>query len=166
MMHETLWHGFIGLVVLGAVCAVSARRPTLAGASVVVMLFCLSGICMMLDAHLLAVLVIAAYAGSLLVSLGLVERLLSSASRGAGRWLVYALGALGLLGVVAIYASQALRVSPRAAGHRYGLHTLEAIGAMLVTSSHFLPLLVTGGLLIVSALGGAALARRLADGSP
>jgi len=154
-VEDALIRGFAFVALLGGLGVAVVRSPAAAGTALVITLFAVSGICMVLDAHLLAVLLVVAWAGAVLVLMGLETRLgahLSARVR-FSPGLVGGLGAVGLLGAATIGVMSALEEADR------GAHTLAALGPVLLARSHLLSLVVSAGIGAIAIALGLALAR-------
>src|SRR3990167_6846809 len=66
-MQQLMFYIIGGVAVLSALIMVTNKKPVSAAMSLIVVMFCLAGIYVILDAHLIAALQIIVYAGAIMV---------------------------------------------------------------------------------------------------
>jgi NADH-quinone oxidoreductase subunit J len=151
--------------VVSAMLMVTNQRPMSAAMSLIVTMFCLAGLYVLLDAHLMAALQIIVYAGAIMVLFLFVIMLLNiqekkghmSAHTILLQFIaVVVVGAL-FLGVVSLAGVDG---SLPGIGDQFG--TTKAVGMMIFTK-YLLPFEIASVLLLAAIVGAVILAKRRID---
>jgi NADH-quinone oxidoreductase subunit J len=151
-------------LIMSAVGVIVARNPVSSAISLVVAFFFLSGIYVLLTAHLIAFLQVLVYAGAIMVLFLFVIMLLTTGEEDFGgrtrlkaMQVVGALSGLAVLAVI-IRAVQSLGELPmRMVGPDFG--TVKAVGRLLFTQ-YLLPFEATSLLLLVAIVGAVVVAKQ------
>ncbi len=157
--------------VVSALLLVTNKKPVNAAMSLIATMFCLAGLYVLLDAHLVAVLQILVYAGAVMVLFLFVIMLLNiqeKEGRLAGSTI--ALQFVSILGVGMVFVIAASLAKVRGAlpagGELYPFGTTKAVGSMLFTE-YLLPFEIASMLLLAAIVGAVILAkRRISDAKP
>jgi NADH-quinone oxidoreductase subunit J len=151
-------------LLVSALGVIVARNPVNAAISLVVAFFFLSGIYVLLTAHLIAFLQVLVYAGAIMVLFLFVIMLLTTGDEDfGGRTRMKAmqfLGAAGAVGVLGVVFKAMLELGPmqmRLVGPEFG--TVKAVGRLLFTQ-YLLPFEATSLLLLVAIVGAVVVAKQ------
>jgi NADH-quinone oxidoreductase subunit J len=156
--------------VLSALFMVTNRKPISAAMSLIVTMFCLAGLYVLLDAHLMAALQIIVYAGAIMVLFLFVIMLLNVQEK-EGRLAKHtillqfvAVVVVGLLflSVVNLFKTDGSMFAPGGGANEFG--TTKAVGMMLFTE-YLLPFEIASVLLLAAIVGAVILAKRRIDDS-
>jgi NADH-quinone oxidoreductase subunit J len=163
------------MFIILAVCAVGSslmmvtnKKPVTAAMYLIVIMFCLAGIFVLLDAHLIAALQIIVYAGAIMVLFLFVIMLLNVEQKegrtALNRVLFQGLGILGVGSVFVLAAGLAKIQSagPESAGMPADFGTVEGVGRLLF-STYVLPFEIASMLLLAAIVGAVILAKRRID---
>jgi NADH-quinone oxidoreductase subunit J len=156
--------------VLSALIMVTNKRPVSAAMSLIATMFCLAGLYVLLDAHLMAALQIIVYAGAIMVLFLFVIMLLNvqeKEGRLAGNTILLQFVAVVVVGLLFISMVNLFKMdgSPLAFGDgvsQFG--TTKAVGMMLFTE-YLLPFEIASVLLLAAIVGAVILAKRRIDDS-
>lgn len=157
--------------VVSALLLVTNKKPVNAAMSLIATMFCLAGLYVLLDAHLVAVLQILVYAGAVMVLFLFVIMLLNiqeKEGRLAGSTLALQFVSILGVGMVFVIAASLVKVkgSLPAGGELYPFGTTKAVGSMLFTE-YLLPFEIASMLLLAAIVGAVILAkRRISDAKP
>jgi NADH-quinone oxidoreductase subunit J len=150
-------------LVASAATVLVARNPVNAAISLVVSFFFLSGVYVLLTAHLLAFLQVLVYAGAIMVLFLFVIMLLTTADDvfGPARMkIMQGAGVLGAAGVLAVVLRAVQDLGPlpmRLVPPDFG--TVKAVGRLLFTQ-YVLPFEATSLLLLVAIVGAVVVAKQ------
>jgi NADH-quinone oxidoreductase subunit J len=156
--------------VLSALFMVTNRKPISAAMSLIVTMFCLAGLYVLLDAHLMAALQIIVYAGAIMVLFLFVIMLLNveeKEGRVPGHTILLQFVAVVVLGLLFISMVNLFKIdgSLIAVGDGANLFgTTKAVGKMLFTE-YLLPFEIASVLLLAALVGAVILAKRRIDDS-
>ncbi|MEW6665867.1 MAG: NADH-quinone oxidoreductase subunit J [Thermodesulfobacteriota bacterium] len=150
--------------VVSALVMVTNRKPVSAAMSLIVTMFCLAGLYVLLDAHLMAALQIIVYAGAIMVLFLFVIMLLNiqekEGSIPAHTILLQAV-AIVVVGAIFLGVMNLVKVdAPTAALGEFG--TTKGVGKMLFTT-YLLPFEIASVLLLAAIVGAVILAKRRID---
>ncbi len=158
-----LFFVFAAPLVLSALGVLVARNPVNAAMFLVVAFFFLSGMYVLLTAHMLAFLQVLVYAGAIMVLFLFVIMLLTTADDDfrRTRWKAMqaagVVGAAGVLSIVWIAIDRLGDLPMRPVGADFG--TVKAVGRILFTQ-YLLPFEVTSLLLLVAIVGAVVVAKQ------
>jgi NADH-quinone oxidoreductase subunit J len=151
--------------VVSALLLVTNKKPVNAAMSLIATMFCLAGLYVLLDAHLMAVLQILVYAGAVMVLFLFVIMLLNiqeKEGRLAGNTVALQFVSVLGVGMVFVIVASLVKVdgSLFAAGEGgYAFGTTKAVGAKLFTE-YLLPFEIASVLLLAAIVGAVILAKR------
>lgn len=157
--------------VVSALLLVTNKKPVNAAMSLIATMFCLAGLYVLLDAHLVAVLQILVYAGAVMVLFLFVIMLLNiqeKEGRLAGSTIALQFVSILGVGMVFVIAASLVKVKGAlpAGGELYPFGTTKAVGSMLFTE-YLLPFEIASMLLLAAIVGAVILAkRRISDAKP
>ena len=151
--------------VLAALIMVTNKRPVSAAMSLIAVMFCLAGLYVLLDAHLIAALQIIVYAGAIMVLFLFVIMLLNvqeKEGRLAGHAILLQFVAVVVVGLlfismVNLFKMDGSLLSIGDAAKQFG--TTKGVGMMLFTD-YLLPFEIASVVLLVALIGAAFIARR------
>jgi len=150
--------GFGALV--SALLLVTNRKPVAAAISLIMTMLCLSGIYVILDAHLIAVLQIIVYAGAIMVLFLFVIMLLNveeKSGRLSNRKIALQFVGILIVGSTLVAVAGLIKIDPAQVTNGFG--TTKAIGQMLFTD-FLLPFEIASILLLAAIVGAVVLAKR------
>jgi NADH-quinone oxidoreductase subunit J len=156
--------------ILSALIMVTNKRPVSAAMSLIATMFCLAGLYVLLDAHLMAALQIIVYAGAIMVLFLFVIMLLNieeKEGRLAGNVLLMQFVGVVLVGLLFVMVVSLVKIdgSVVAGGEAAGTFgTTKAVGKMLFTD-YLLPFEIASVLLLAAIVGAVILAKRRIDDS-
>jgi NADH-quinone oxidoreductase subunit J len=156
--------------VLSALFMMTNKKPVSAAMSLIVTMFCLAGLYVLLEAHLIAALQIIVYAGAIMVLFLFVIMLLNvqeKEGRLAGQAILLQFVAVVVVGLVFISMVNLFKIdgSLFAIGDGANMFgTTKAVGKMLFTE-YLLPFEIASVLLLAAIVGAVILAKRRIDGS-
>ena len=154
--------------VLSALVMVTNKKPVSAAMSLIMVMFCLAGIYVLLDAHLIAALQIIVYAGAIMVLFLFVIMLLNiqeKEGRLSGSKLALQLLSILVVGFVFIIIANLVKVDNSLVKIREainGFGTVKSVGALLFTD-FLLPFEIASLLLLAAIVGAVILAKRRID---
>jgi NADH-quinone oxidoreductase subunit J len=158
--------------IISALFMVTNKKPVSAAMSLILTMFCLAGLYVLLDAHLIAALQIIVYAGAIMVLFLFVIMLLNVQEKEGRGWqsgdvlLLQLVGILvvGLLflSVVNLFKTNGSLFAVGAEAGSFG--TTEAVGMKLFTD-YLLPFEIASVLLLAAIVGAVILAKRRINGS-
>jgi NADH-quinone oxidoreductase subunit J len=154
--------------VVSSLLMVTNRKPVSVAMYLILTMFCLAGIYVLLDAHLIAVLQIIVYAGAIMVLFLFVIMLLNIEEKegktATNRILFQFLGILAV-GSVFVLAAGLARINPAVvstAGAISEFGTVKSVGKLLFTE-FLLPFEIASMLLLAAIVGAVILAKRRID---
>jgi len=156
--------------VLSALFMVTNKKPVSAAMSLIVTMFCLAGLYVLLDAHLIAALQIIVYAGAIMVLFLFVIMLLNvqeKEGRVGGHTILLQFVAVVVVGLVFLSMVNLFKTggTPFTLGDGANLFgTTKAVGMMLFTG-YLLPFEIASVLLLAAIVGAIILAKRRIDDS-
>ncbi len=156
--------------VVAALLMVTNKRPVSAAMSLIVTMFCLAGLYVLLDAHLIAALQIIVYAGAIMVLFLFVIMLLNiqeKEGRLGGHTILMQFVAVVVLGLLFLSMVNLVKVDGAvfALGEGANLFgTTKAVGMMIFTD-YLLPFEIASVLLLAAIVGAVILAKRRIDDS-
>jgi NADH-quinone oxidoreductase subunit J len=156
--------------VLSASLMVTNIRPVTAAMNLVMTMFFLSGIYVLLDAHLIAALQIIVYAGAIMVLFLFVILLLNiheKEGETARRKILIQFGCIAVVGCLFIAVANLASIEPslvKTGKTVYQFGTTKAVGMMLFTD-FLLPFEIASFLLLAALVGAVILAKRRIDDS-
>jgi len=156
--------------VLSALFMVTNKKAISAAMSLIVTMFCLAGLYVLLDAHLMAALQIIVYAGAIMVLFLFVIMLLNveeKEGRPEGHTILLQFVAILLVGLVFLSMVNLVKVDGSLfalgdAANPFG--TTKAVGKLLFTE-YLLPFEIASVLLLAAIVGAVILAKRRIDDS-
>lgn len=154
--------------VLSALSMVTNKRPVSAAMSLIVTMFCLAGLYVLLDAHLIAALQIIIYAGAIMVLFLFVIMLLNiqeKEGRLAGHKIFLQFSGIVIVGYIFIKVVKLIggsNLPARMEGSIKGFGTTSAVGEMLFTD-FLLPFEIASVLLLAAMVGAVILAKAKID---
>jgi NADH-quinone oxidoreductase subunit J len=156
--------------VLSAMMMVTNKKPIPAAMSLIMTMFCLAGLYVLLDAHLIAALQILVYAGAIMVLFVFVIMLLNiqeKEGRLGGNTFAFQFVAVLVVGFLFITVVSMAKVdgsmfAPGGGGDLFG--TTRAVGRILFTE-YLLPFEIASLLLLAAIVGAVILAKRRIDDS-
>ncbi len=151
--------------VVSALIMVMNRKPMNAAMSLIVTMFCLAGLYVLLDAHLMAAFQIIVYAGAIMVLFLFVIMLLNIQEKTghlAARTILIQFIAVVVVGGLFLGAVNLFKVGGAAVavGEQFG--TTRGVGEMLFTR-YLLPFEIASVLLLAAIVGAVILAKRRID---
>ncbi len=151
--------------VVSALLMVMNKRPVSAAMNLIVTMFCLAGLYVLLDAHLMAALQIIVYAGAVMVLFLFVIMLLNIQEKNghlSAHTVLLQFIAIVVVGGVLLGAMNLVTVdgSLSAQGEDFG--TTRAVGKILFTT-YLLPFEIASVLLLAAIVGAVILAKRRID---
>jgi NADH-quinone oxidoreductase subunit J len=156
--------------VLSALIMVTNKKPISAAMSLIGTMFCLAGLYVLLDAHLIAALQIIVYAGAIMVLFLFVIMLLNveeKEGRLAGKSLLLQFVAVVLVGLVFVKMVSLVKIDSSLLALGEGASdfgTTRAVGKLLFTE-YLLPFEIASVLLLAAIVGAVILAKRRIDDS-
>jgi NADH-quinone oxidoreductase subunit J len=156
--------------VLSALFMMTNKKPVSAAMSLIVTMFCLAGLYVLLEAHLMAALQIIVYAGAIMVLFLFVIMLLNVEEK-EGRlapnaillqFVAVVVVGLVFLMVVNLFKTHGSLFALGDAANQFG--TTKAVGKMLFTD-YLLPFEIASVLLLAAIVGAVILAKRRIDDS-
>jgi NADH-quinone oxidoreductase subunit J len=156
--------------VVSALLMVTHKKPVSAAMSLIATMFCLAGLYVLLDAHLIAALQIIVYAGAVMVLFLFVIMLLNvqeKEGRVSEKTLVLQFLAVVVVGLVFITMVNLFKLDGSLfalgdGGNQFG--TTKAVGKLLFTE-YLLPFEIASVLLLAAIVGAVILAKRRIDDS-
>jgi len=156
--------------VLSALFMVTNKKPVTAAMSLISTMFCLAGLYVLLEAHLIAALQIIVYAGAIMVLFLFVIMLLNvqeKEGRLSEKTIVLQFLAVVVVGLVFITMVSLVKTDGSLFAHgdvaaQFG--TTKAVGMMLFTE-YLLPFEIASVLLLAAIVGAVILAKRRIDDS-
>jgi NADH-quinone oxidoreductase subunit J len=156
--------------VLSALFMVTNKKPVSAAMSLIVTMFCLAGLYVLLDAHLIAALQIIVYAGAIMVLFLFVIMLLNvqeKEGRVGGHTILLQFVAVVVVGLVFLSMVNLFKAGGFPVALVEGLNqfgTTKAVGMLLFTG-YLLPFEIASVLLLAAIVGAVILAKRRIDDS-
>lgn len=163
MLATTLFYLFTSLMLIAALLVVTLRHPIASVLSLLVSMFCLSGLFVLLGAYFVAAIQILVYAGAILVLFLFVIMLLDLGNQTLARTRQHVWAVAGwLLGGALLY--QLCAIIRRGEAHllptpEATFGTTEQIGRLLFTD-YLLPFEWTSFLLLAAIVGAVVLSRK------
>jgi NADH-quinone oxidoreductase subunit J len=161
--EKMIFFAFAIPLLAAAVGVVVARSPMYAAMSLVAAFFCLAGVYVLLQAHLVAFLQVLVYAGAVMVLFLFVIMLLNLGGEHRDmerlkqvQWLGFILGGGGLMVLLAWISREVATAEMAAVGPDFG--TVKAVGRALFTQ-YLLPFEATSLLLTVAIVGAVVVAK-------
>jgi NADH-quinone oxidoreductase subunit J len=161
--EKLVFFAFAIPLLAAAVGVVVARSPMYAAMSLVAAFFCLAGVYVLLQAHLVAFLQVLVYAGAVMVLFLFVIMLLNLGGEHRDmerlkqvQWLGFILGGGGLMVLLAWISREVATAEMAAVGPDFG--TVKAVGRALFTQ-YLLPFEATSLLLTVAIVGAVVVAK-------
>jgi NADH-quinone oxidoreductase subunit J len=161
--EKLVFFAFAIPLLAAAVGVVVARSPMYAAMSLVAAFFCLAGVYVLLQAHLVAFLQVLVYAGAVMVLFLFVIMLLSLGGEHHDverlkqvQWLGFILGGGGLMVLLAWISREVATAEMAVVGPDFG--TVKAVGRALFTQ-YLLPFEATSLLLTVAIVGAVVVAK-------
>jgi NADH-quinone oxidoreductase subunit J len=168
---QLLMFYLLGLgAVLSATLMVTNVRPVTAAMNLVMTMFFLSGIYVLLDAHLIAALQVIVYAGAIMVLFLFVILLLNvheKEGETARRKMMLQFCCIAVVGCLFIVVAKLAVIEPslvKIGNAAYPFGTTKAVGMMLFTD-YLLPFEIASFLLLTALVGAVILAKRRIDDS-
>lgn len=167
-MQQIMFYIIGGVAVLSALIMVTNKKPVSAAMSLIVTMLCLSGMYVLLDAHLIAALQIIVYAGAIMVLFLFVIMLLNiqeKEGRLAGHKIFLQFAWIMLVGyifisMVKLIGGDSLPARVEESINRFG--TTKAVGEILFTD-YLLPFEIASILLLAAIVGAVILAKAKID---
>jgi NADH-quinone oxidoreductase subunit J len=164
MTDAVFFYPFTMLTVAAALMVVCSRRPIYSVLSLLVVMFCLAGLFVMLDAPFVAALQILLYAGAVLVLFLFVIMLLNLEPETLARMRLFTLRGVGAFAAAALFYCLARILAPAGQGPPLAeaaapSGTVESIGTLLFTT-YLLPFELTSFLILAAIIGAVTLAQR------
>ena len=156
--------------VLSAVLMVTNIKPVTAAMNLIMTMFCLAGIYVLLDAHLIAALQVIVYAGAIMVLFLFVILLLNvheKEGETSRRKVIMQFGSIACVGTLFIVMARLSSVDPmlvKAADPAGTFGTTKSVGMLLFTE-YLLPFEIASFLLLAAIVGAVILAKRRIDDS-
>ncbi|MBI3814516.1 MAG: NADH-quinone oxidoreductase subunit J [Nitrospinae bacterium] len=166
-MEQIIFYIFGAGAVLSALIMVTNKKPVSAAFSLIVTMFCLAGLYVLLDAHLIAALQIIVYAGAIMVLFLFVIMLLNveeKEGRLRGKILLQLAGIL-IVGYIFIKIVRLIGngdLPAKMEGAIQGFGTTKVVGLMLFTDFLF-PFEIASILLLAAIVGAVILAKAKVD---
>jgi NADH-quinone oxidoreductase subunit J len=161
--EKLVFFAFAIPLLAAAVGVVVARSPMYAAMSLVAAFFCLAGVYVLLQAHLVAFLQVLVYAGAVMVLFLFVIMLLNLGGEHRDmerlkqvQWLGFILGGGGLMVLLAWISREVASAEMAVVGPDFG--TVKAVGRALFTQ-YLLPFEATSLLLTVAIVGAVVVAK-------
>jgi NADH-quinone oxidoreductase subunit J len=163
MAETVFFYVFTSLMLAAAVSVVRHRSPMYSVLSLLVVMFCLSGLFVMLGATFLAAIQLLLYAGAVLVLFLYVLMLLNLSPDTLNRARVFIHPAAGIAAAGLLFAGlwKILTQSPlptQAQGQAVQAGTIEAVGRLLFRD-YLLPFELTSFLILAAIIGAVTLAK-------
>jgi NADH-quinone oxidoreductase subunit J len=162
-MELLIFYGFALLALLSAIAMITSRQPVTSALLLILVMFCLSGIYALLDAHLIAVLQLLVYAGAIMVLVLFVIMLLNlREKKGIISKHEIAVQGIGVAVLGLFMASVVTKINPaklpvgKAITDTFG--TTAGIGRILFTN-YLLPFEIASILLLAAIVGAVILAK-------
>jgi NADH-quinone oxidoreductase subunit J len=156
--------------VLSALLMVTNVKPVTAAMNLIMTMFCLAGIYVLLDAHLIAALQIIVYAGAVMVLFLFVILLLNiheKEGQSSRRKVMVQFGSIAIVGTIFIITAKLSSVEPllvKAVEPAIQFGTTKSVGMLLFTD-YLLPFEIASFLLLAAIVGAVILAKRRIDDS-
>jgi NADH-quinone oxidoreductase subunit J len=156
--------------VLSSLFMVTNKRPVSAAMSLILTMFCLAGIYVLLDAHLIAALQIIVYAGAIMVLFLFVIMLLNvqeKEGRLGAKKIVMQFLSIAIVGSILIMVVNLIKIDAsviKAVDTVNQFGTTKAVGRLLFTE-FLLPFEIASFLLLAAIVGAVILAKRRIDDS-
>jgi NADH-quinone oxidoreductase subunit J len=156
--------------VLSATLMVTNIKPVTAAMNLIMTMFCLAGVYVLLDAHLIAALQIIVYAGAIMVLFLFVILLLNvheKEGETSRRKVMMQFGSIAVVGTLFIVMAKLAVVDPalvKIGETVYPFGTTKAVGKLLFTD-FLLPFEIASFLLLAAIVGAVILAKRRIDDS-
>lgn len=154
--------------VLSAVLLVTNIKPVTAAMNLIMTMFCLAGLYVLLDAHLIAALQVIVYAGAIMVLFLFVILLLNvheKEGETSRRKILMQFGSIAVVGTLFIVMAKMSSVDPlivKAGEPIASYGTTKSIGMLLFTE-YLLPFEIASFLLLAAIVGAVILAKRRID---
>lgn len=154
--------------VVSAVLMVTNKKPVNAAMSLIAVMFCLAGLYVLLDAHLMAALQIIVYAGAVMVLFLFVIMLLNveeKEGRLANKTIALQATSVAVVGTLFVIIANLIKIdgSALAVGDEaYQFGATKAVGMLLFTE-YLLPFEIASVLLLAAIVGAVILAKRRID---
>ncbi len=154
--------------VLSAVLMVTNIKPVTAAMNLIMTMFCLAGIYVLLDAHLIAALQVIVYAGAIMVLFLFVILLLNvheKEGETSRRKVMVQFSSMAVVGALFIATAKLSSVEPmlvKAAESAGTFGTTKSVGMLLFTE-YLLPFEIASFLLLAAIVGAVILAKRRID---
>ena len=167
-MQQLMFYIIGGVAVLSALIMVTNKKPVSAAMSLIVAMLCLSGMYVLLDAHLIAALQIIVYAGAIMVLFLFVIMLLNiqeKEGRLSGHKIFLQFAWIMLVGYIFISMVKLIgggSLPARTEESINGFGTTKAVGEILFTD-FLLPFEIASILLLAAIVGAVILAKQRVD---
>lgn len=153
--------------VVSALLMVTSKKPVSAAMNLIFTMFCLAGIYVLLNAHLIAALQIIVYAGAIMVLFLFVIMLLNvqeKEGRAMGSRILIQMGGILVVGFLFILVADLASVDPELvqAGGKDLFGTVRGV-AMVLFTDFLLPFEIASILLLAAIVGAVILAKRRID---
>lgn len=166
-MRLLMFYIFATGAVISALIMVTNKKPVSAAFSLIVTMFCLAGLYVLLDAHLIAALQIIVYAGAIMVLFLFVIMLLNVKEKEGGLRgkILFQFGGILIVGYIFIKIVGLIGkgdLPAKMGGAIQGFGTTRVVGSMLFTDFLF-PFEIASILLLAAIVGAVILAKAKID---